>query len=90
MTQSIEIHSEAFHVETYRRNYKRCRSCHERTGTIILSSAPIPLESAINARAKSIGCSPQYPEQVRLLVVCEKCGRRWIPSTGLGLRAMGR
>jgi len=81
---TIHIHSEPFLVRTYRRNYKRCRACHTRTGTVILSVEPVPVtfhRHVLDDRPAS--------QVVHLLAVCETCGRRWVPRTGLTLRALG-
>src|SRR5262245_27955329 len=39
----IQIHSETFNVYRYRRNYKRCRACRKRTGTLLYSTELIPV-----------------------------------------------
>jgi hypothetical protein len=80
----IQIHSERFTVQNYRRNYKRCRSCHTRTGTVILSTQPVP----VTFYRHRFDNRPAI-EEVRLLVICETCGRRWVPTTRLTLRALG-
>lgn len=87
----IEIHSEIFTVKEFRRNYKRCRQCHARTGTDILSVDPIPFEppNRLYLRPEAEIRIENTHAEVNLLVVCEQCGRRWIPSKGITLRALG-
>jgi hypothetical protein len=80
-TQRIQVHSEGFEAISFRRNRYSCRSGCGRTGTLIFSIAEIPLTR---------GPQSHRPEAkgVRLIVVCETCGRRWVPSTGPALRAL--
>jgi hypothetical protein len=79
----IKIHGETFHVDLYRRNYKRCRACRTRTGTAILSAEPVEM----NFQRNPLDDRPSM-EGVYLAVICETCGRRWVPTRGLTLRAM--
>jgi hypothetical protein len=81
--ETISVHDEQFNVIAYRRNYYRCRSGCGRSGTVLLSATAIPHTfRTFPDRHKT--------EKVRILAVCEVCGRRWMPSTGPALRAMGR
>ena len=82
----IQIHSETFRVRHYRRNYKRCRTCHARTGTVVYSSEPITVTFHRTEFQKKF--LPET-ERVNLAVICEKCGRRWVPTKGPTLRALG-
>ena len=85
----IQVHSETFQALNYRRNYKRCRHCHERSGTVILSAEPIPFSFREHVGHLPVPDQLTRNEEVRLLVVCEKCGRRWVPRMGKTLRALG-
>jgi hypothetical protein len=79
---SVRVHADEFKVVTFRRNYYRCRKGCGRTGTLMYLVEGIPFTSG------SVGFWSQHHE-VFLLVVCESCGRRWVPSTGPALRALG-
>ena len=81
--QRIEVNSEAFDVITYRRDYYTCRRGCGRTGTLILSAVDIPFTFGLHSR------HPET-ENVRRLVICESCGKRWVPSPGPALRALRR
>jgi site-specific DNA-adenine methylase len=85
----IQIHNETFRVHYYRRNYKRCRACHARTGTIIYGDEPITVTFQRSQFQKNFPEDFPDTEQVRIVAICERCGRRWVPTTGRTLRAMG-
>jgi hypothetical protein len=88
-TTEIQVHSEAFQALKYRRNYEDCRHCDDRSGTLIFSAEPIAFTFREHVGHLPVPDQFKRTEEVQLLVVCEKCGQRWVPSKGPALRALG-
>ena len=88
-TTEIQVHSEAFQALKYRRNYEDCRHCDDRSGTLIFSAEPIAFTFREHVGHLPVPVQFKRTEEVQLLVVCEKCGQRWVPSKGPALRALG-
>jgi hypothetical protein len=78
-------------IDTYRRNYFHCkpRRCG-RSGTVVLLQEPLRWQWRLSKVAVEAGITPEPVQEGYLFVICEKCGRRWVPSTGPGLRVLGR
>jgi hypothetical protein len=78
---NIEIGGEFLAIRNCRRRYYFCRNGCGRQGALILAVNNFPFNSTL-----------QVPRgnPVRVLVVCERCGRRWRPGLGAALRALGR
>lgn len=83
LPQRIEVNSQAFDVFTYRRNYYTCRRGCGRAGTLLLLARSILFTFGRNSR------HPET-ENVWLLIVCESCSKRWVPSPAPALRALRR
>jgi hypothetical protein len=80
-TGKIDINGAQIGISKYRRNYYRCRAGCGRMGTIVTLKEKVCIEPG-RKRFRP-------PTPTICLVVCENCGREWIPPVGPSGRALG-